>query len=111
MEIFCFVRRRWLAGEGRDRRFRSAAMFETRPRDPTAGAESPGRRRSWRSGRSVFDLVQAIAAVACAKTYQDARLDFEVRANKRLERASPDSRNSGDPERRISGFQPGPRRG
>ncbi len=40
-----------------------------------------------RKPESVFDFVQGITAVARNKTHQDARLDFEARAKKLLDRA------------------------
>ena len=37
---------------------------------------------------SIFDFVQGITAVARDKPHQDARLDFEARAKKLLDRAA-----------------------
>lgn len=37
---------------------------------------------------NIFDFVQSITAVARAKTHQDARLEYETRAKKLLDRAA-----------------------
>jgi hypothetical protein len=55
-----------------------------------------------RKPESIFDFGAGITAVARDKPHQ-ARLDFEVRAKKLLDRP-PEIHNAGDAECRVSGF-------